>query len=156
MREAAAAFAAAGCDPGPVVDAERATRHGLLRWQITVRPDGRRLADGAVPTLIQWGDVHPTSSLPPSGCALVGFDSAGTAGGCLEGWLTPAMAGVDGAGSGQGGRDSGAPDHPSANRMTARSGPHASADDVAAVPIVATLQTPRGLVRLESIRLVPA
>jgi hypothetical protein len=40
--------------------------------------------------------------------------------------------------------------------MSARSGTHASADDAAAAPIVATLQTPRGLVRLESIRLAPA
>jgi hypothetical protein len=156
VRAAAAAFAAAGFDPGPVVDAERATPHGLLRWQISVRRDGRRLADGAAPTLIQWGDVHPTSSLPPSGCALVGFELAGTAGGPLEAWLTPAMAGVDGAGGEPGDRDPAAPDHPLANRMSARSGPHASADDAAAAPIVATLQTPRGLVRLESIRLAPA
>ena len=142
VRAAAAAFAAAGFNPGEVVDAERATPHGLLRWQISVRPDGRRLADGAVPTLIQWGDVHPTSSLPASGCELVGFELPGTAGGPLDAWLDAAVTGADGRSASENGAGFG-------------SAAPARADDAAAAPIVATLRTPRGLVRLESIRLAP-
>jgi hypothetical protein len=46
------------------------TPSGLLRWTITVRPDGRRLAGGAVPTLIAWNGPHPVDSLPPTGIAL--------------------------------------------------------------------------------------
>jgi hypothetical protein len=57
-----------------------------LRWQISVRPDGRRLAEGAVPTLIEWGDVHPASSLPESGCALVGFELPGLPAGAAR-WV---------------------------------------------------------------------
>ncbi len=60
------ALAAAGVDRGEVLDAERDTPRGLLRWRITVRPDGARLAGGALPTLIEWGEVHPADSLPVS------------------------------------------------------------------------------------------
>lgn len=59
-------LAAAGIDRGEVLDAERDTPRGLLRWRITVRPDGARLAGGALPTLIEWGGVHPADSLPAS------------------------------------------------------------------------------------------
>ena len=41
-----------------------------MRWQISVRADGKCLCAGAVPTLIEWGDVHPSDSLPPSGVKL--------------------------------------------------------------------------------------
>jgi hypothetical protein len=61
---ATSALRDAGFDPGVVVDAERMTPHGLLRWRIAITADGRRLADGAVPLLIQWGDAHPTDDLP--------------------------------------------------------------------------------------------
>lgn len=61
-----AALAAAGVDRGEVLQAERDTPRGLLRWRIAVRPDGARLAGGALPTLIEWGDVHPADSLPAS------------------------------------------------------------------------------------------
>ncbi len=60
----------AGFDPGPVVDAERMTPRGLLRWRIAIAADGRRHVGGAVPLLIEWGDVHPTDDLPRSGVAL--------------------------------------------------------------------------------------
>ena len=50
--------------------ASRATLRGLLQWQITVRPDGQRLLDGALPTLIQWGDTHPTDAMPDAGLTL--------------------------------------------------------------------------------------
>lgn len=59
-----------GLDAGPVVAAERATPHGLLRWRLSVRGDGARLLGGALPTLIEWGDVHPTDAMPRSAVVL--------------------------------------------------------------------------------------
>ena len=61
-----AALAAAGIDRGEVLQAERDTPRGLLRWRISVRSDGARLAGGALPTLIEWGDTHPADSLAAS------------------------------------------------------------------------------------------
>lgn len=61
-----AALAAAGIDRGEVLQAERDTPRGLLRWRISVRSDGQRLAGGALPTLIEWGDTHPAASLAAS------------------------------------------------------------------------------------------
>lgn len=61
-----AALAAAGIDRGEVLQAERDTPRGLLRWRICVRSDGQRLAGGALPTLIEWGDTHPADSLAAS------------------------------------------------------------------------------------------
>lgn len=55
---------------GAIVTASRPTPNGLLQWQITVRDDGLRLMDGCLPTLIQWGAVHPCDSLPSSGVQL--------------------------------------------------------------------------------------
>ena len=63
-------LAAQGIDRGSAVEASRMTPSGLLQWQITVRDDGRRLFDGCLPTLIQWGDVHPTDNMPESGVTL--------------------------------------------------------------------------------------
>ena len=63
---ACAALAAASIDRGEVLQAERDTPRGLLRWRISVRSDGARLAGGALPTLIEWGDTHPADSLAPS------------------------------------------------------------------------------------------
>ena len=59
-----------GMDRGPALTASRPTPAGLLRWQIAVRDDGQRLLDGCLPTLIEWGDVHPAQSLPDSGLIL--------------------------------------------------------------------------------------
>ncbi len=93
----------AGVDRGEVLQAERRTPRGLLRWQITLRSDGQRLFGGALPTLIQWGqdgafeahapspasgsglqaaartagDVHPADAMPPSGVALTHLDVRG-------------------------------------------------------------------------------
>lgn len=61
------ALRAAGQELGAAVAAERMTPRGLLRWRIALRADGRRLASGAVPLLIEWGDVHPCDALPESG-----------------------------------------------------------------------------------------
>jgi len=107
-----------GLDRGEVLTAERATPRGTLRWQISVRADGQRLADGALPTLIEWGDVHPVDAMPTSGVALErlvlnGLPDAARA--MLPGGVQPAR-------------------------------------DARAAPLVATLSTPRGLVRLDSTR----
>ncbi len=59
-------LAQAGIDRGEVLAAERDTPQGRLRWRIAVRPDGQRLVGGALPTLIEWGTVHPADQLPPS------------------------------------------------------------------------------------------
>jgi hypothetical protein len=72
-----ARWRAAGIERGDVIAAERETPRGLLRWQISVRGDGQRLFDGAVPTLIQWGAHHPCDTLPDSGVALQRLALAG-------------------------------------------------------------------------------
>ncbi|MCA3238219.1 MAG: VOC family protein [Curvibacter sp.] len=69
-RSAVALWQAQGLDPGEVITASRSTPGGLLQWQITVRPDGRRLFDGLLPTLIQWGPVHPATAMPQAGAVL--------------------------------------------------------------------------------------
>ncbi len=71
---AVAALQTHGIDRGEVIAASRPTPHGLLQWQITVRADGQRLFDGALPTLIQWGDVHPAAAMPASGVTLRSFE----------------------------------------------------------------------------------
>lgn len=63
---------------GLAVQAKRHSRRGVLQWQITVREDGQRLFNGALPSLIQWGKpdaaeplrLHPRNSLPRSGVTL--------------------------------------------------------------------------------------
>lgn len=67
---AVAALRAQGIERGDVLQASRPTAQGLLQWQITVREDGQRLFDGSLPTLIQWGAVHPTDAMPASGITL--------------------------------------------------------------------------------------
>jgi hypothetical protein len=67
---ACAAWAAMGLDPGTPRAASRDTPRGRLEWQITVRDDGRPQCGGALPTLIQWGQAHPSQSLPDSGVRL--------------------------------------------------------------------------------------
>lgn len=70
-----------GIERGPAMQASRHSRRGVLQWQITVREDGQRLFDGALPSLIQWGKpdaaeplrLHPRNSLPRSGVTLQGL-----------------------------------------------------------------------------------
>ena len=57
------ALARLGLDRGELLTASRMTPQGLLSWKITVRADGQRLFNGMLPTLIEWGDVHPTHQL---------------------------------------------------------------------------------------------
>jgi hypothetical protein len=72
------ALKAQGIDRGPAVEASRHTRKGRLEWKITVRDDGQRLFNGALPSLIQWGKsgaaeplrLHPRNTLPRSGVSL--------------------------------------------------------------------------------------
>lgn len=62
-------------DRGPLVAASRDTPAGRLEWQITVRDDGQRLFHGALPTLIQWGPMHPVDTMPASGLELVSLNA---------------------------------------------------------------------------------
>lgn len=64
------ALASLGIDRGELLAASRMTAHGLLSWKITVRADGQRLMNGTLPTLIEWGDVHPTQHMAASGVTL--------------------------------------------------------------------------------------
>ena len=127
IRAARAALGALGIERGPVVQASRHSRRGLLEWQITVRDDGQRLCNGALPTLIQWGKpdaaeplrLHPRNSLPRSGVALQGITVTHPAAATLQAaYASIGLAGVA--------VESGAPD------------------------IVATLRTPNGVVELHS------
>lgn len=71
---AVASLLSLGVDRGEVLQASRPTPAGLLQWQITVRDDGQRLYEGCLPTLIQWGAVHPAAAMPASGVTLVSFE----------------------------------------------------------------------------------
>lgn len=78
LQAARTALKALGIDRGPAVHASRHSRKGVLHWQTTVREDGQRLFDGALPSLIQWGKpdaaeplrLHPRNTLPRSGVTL--------------------------------------------------------------------------------------
>jgi hypothetical protein len=128
IQDARHAWKAEGIDRGPVIHASRKTPKGMLQWQITVRPDGDRLFNGVLPTLIQWGkpeeadpmQLHPRNHLPRSGVSLKSL----------------------------------AVSHPSAGKVQAAydaiSLGHVEVSEGPA-NILATLQTPKGLVTLESL-----
>ncbi len=61
-----AALAAEGIDAGEALAASRQSAEGLLQWRIAVRPDGRLLHGGALPTLIEWRGPHPTRAMATS------------------------------------------------------------------------------------------
>lgn len=124
------ALKALGIDRGPAMPASRHSRKGTLHWQITVREDGQRLFNGAMPSLIQWGKVddgeplrlHPRNSLARSGVSLQGM----------------------------------AIGHPTATKLQAAFG----AIGLNGIPIetgeanlTATLKTPKGIVQLQSLGL---
>lgn len=69
------AWRALDLDPGEVLPASRMTPQGELRWKISIREDGARLFDGSLPTLIEWGQTHPTDSLPPSQVSLESLEA---------------------------------------------------------------------------------
>lgn len=60
-----------GVDAGEAVAASR----GVLSWRIALREDGRRLRREGLPLLIEWGEAHPTDSLPASGVQLLSFEA---------------------------------------------------------------------------------
>lgn len=65
------ALRAAGLDIGPAIAASRDTPQGRLEWCISVPDDGRLLADGALPTLIDWGRTpHPAATMARPGVLL--------------------------------------------------------------------------------------
>ncbi len=70
LRAALGKMAALHVDRGEPVAASRMSARGLLSWQISVRPDGQRLFQGVLPTLIEWGESHPASAMPESGLTL--------------------------------------------------------------------------------------
>ena len=128
IQDARHAWKDQGIDRGPIIHASRKTPKGLLQWQITVRPDGDRLFNGTLPTLIQWGkpeaadpmQLHPRNHLPRSGVSLKSLSVS----------------------------------HPSASKIKAAYDAIMLGNiDVTEGPanIVATLQTPKGLVTLESL-----
>ena len=71
-------------DAGKAVAAERASAAGLLRWRIAGRADGALLYGGALPTLIEWGDMHPADSLPASAVSLSSLSLGGLPGPVAE------------------------------------------------------------------------
>jgi len=121
------ALAAQGLDRGLALEASRQTTHGLLKWRITVRDDGQRLFYGALPTLIQWGDASedPFTATHP-------LDTMPASGVTLQSLQVS---------------------HPQHEKLLAA---HAAIGltGVTVTPgapnVVATLQTPRGPVALES------
>jgi Glyoxalase-like domain len=70
LEQALEATHQAGWDRGERLKASRMTPQGLLAWEISVRPDGQRLLGGVLPTLIEWGPVHPTEAMATSGVRL--------------------------------------------------------------------------------------
>jgi hypothetical protein len=74
---AGAALLVGGIDSGEPRQAERMTPQGLLRWRIGVRADGHRPLGGAGPALIEWGERHPTDSMPAGGVTLQAMRLAG-------------------------------------------------------------------------------
>jgi len=112
---------------GLAVHEKRHSRRGVLQWQITVRDDGQRLFNGALPSLIQWGKpdaaeplrLHPRNSLPRSGVTLQSLAIA----------------------------------HPTASKLQAAFdaiGLSGIAVETGPADLVAILKTPKGLVELHS------
>ena len=70
IQQATEALRALGHAAGTPQAASRQTPRGLLAWQIGLRPDGQRLLQGLLPTLIEWGEQHPEASMADKGVAL--------------------------------------------------------------------------------------
>lgn len=73
LEAALTALTGLGLDRGRALATSRPTPRGLLRWSIAVRDDGQRLMDGCLPTLLEWGEVHPAASMADSGLSLHGL-----------------------------------------------------------------------------------
>jgi hypothetical protein len=109
------------------VHASRKSGKGTLNWQITVREDGERLFDGTLPTLIQWGKPDATDPL-----RLHPRNSLPRSGVTLQSLSVS---------------------HPSAIKLQSAFdaiGLEGVAIEAGEANLVATLQTPKGLVQLQS------
>ena len=117
-----------GIERGQVVHASRKSSKGTLNWQITVREDGDRLFNGCMPTLIQWGKPEATDPL-----RLHPRNSLPRSGVTLQS-LTVS--------------------HPSGEKLQAAYeaiGLAGIAIETGPANLVANLQTPKGLVQLQSL-----
>ena len=117
-----------GIERGQVVHASRKSSKGTLNWQITVREDGERLFNGCLPTLIQWGKPEATDPL-----RLHPRNSLPRSGVTLQGLTV---------------------NHPSGAKLQAAFDAIGLADiaiETGPANLVATLQTPKGLVQLQSL-----
>jgi hypothetical protein len=117
-----------GIERGQVVHASRKSSKGTLNWQITVREDGERLFNGCLPTLIQWGKPEATEPL-----RLHPRNSLPRSGVTLQS-LTVS--------------------HPSGAKLQAAFDAIGLSDiaiETGPANLVASLQTPKGLVQLESL-----
>jgi len=117
-----------GIERGQVVHASRKSSKGTLNWQITVREDGERLFNGCLPTLIQWGKPEATEPL-----RLHPRNSLPRSGVTLQS-LTVS--------------------HPSGAKLQAAFEAIGLSDiaiETGPANLVASLQTPKGLVQLESL-----
>lgn len=59
-----------GLNPGVPLALHRDSPKGQLSWHIVVRDDGRLLAGGVVPSLLQWDSVSAADALPDQGATL--------------------------------------------------------------------------------------
>ena len=117
-----------GIERGQVVHASRKSSKGTLNWQITVREDGERLFNGCLPTLIQWGKPDATEPL-----RLHPRNSLPRSGVTLQS-LTVS--------------------HPSGAKLQTAFDSISLADiaiETGPANLVASLQTPKGLVQLQSL-----
>ncbi len=119
-----------GIERGQVVHASRKSSKGTLNWQITVREDGERLFNGTLPTLIQWGKPDAAEPL-----RLHPRNSLPRSGVTLQSLSVH---------------------HPSAAKLQAAYdsiGLQGVTIEAGDANLVATLQTPKGLVQLQSLGL---
>jgi hypothetical protein len=117
-----------GIERGQIVHASRKSSKGMLHWQITVREDGDRLFNGCLPTLIQWGKPDAAEPL-----RLHPRNSLPRSGVTLQSLTLH---------------------HPSGPKLqTALDSVGLTGVEVLTGPanLVATLQTPKGLVQLQSL-----
>ena len=113
---------------GQVVHASRKSSKGMLHWQITVREDGERLFNGCLPTLIQWGKPDAAEPL-----RMHPRNSLPRSGVTLQSLTVH---------------------HPSAAKLQAAYEAIGLSDiaiEAGPANLVATLQTPKGLVQLQSL-----
>jgi Glyoxalase-like domain len=127
VQAACTALAALHMDRGPALEASRHSRKGLLQWQITVRGDGQRLFNGTLPTLIQWGKPDAAEPL-----RLHPRNSLPRSGVTLQKIRVTH------------------PDAPALQAAYAAIGLEGIAIEAGPANLVATLQTPKGIIALES------